>query len=311
MILACLVAVFPFYWMIKSSLSTQSAFQWPPEMIPRSISFDSYSSVVTGYPVVRWFLNSSFVALVTTIFAVLIALNAALALSRYRTRLTGTFGTIILITQMLPATLLVIPMFIIFRNLQLLDSLWGLVVANLAFALPLAIWVLKGFFDSIPREIEEASMIDGSSEVGAFYRVTIPLALPGIIAVSIYAFMVSWGEFFFARTLINQESNWVFTVGSVIVPRRAYAALERTTGRGDHIHSTPLTVLRRSAEAFDLGPHRRRSQRLKEASTGRGGSSIGTFLNTRLQRGYRQLPDVPSCCRCQEEDARRLTNRHL
>jgi multiple sugar transport system permease protein len=212
-ILACLVAVVPFYWMIKSSLSTQSAFQWPPEMIPRSISFDSYSSVVTGYPVVRWFLNSSFVALVTTALAVLIALNAALGLSRYRTRLTGAFGAIILITQMLPATLLVIPMFIIFRNLQLLDSLWGLVVANLAFALPLAIWVLKGFFDSIPREIEEASMIDGSSEVGAYYRVTIPLALPGIIAVAIYAFMVSWGEFFFARTLINQEANWVFTVG--------------------------------------------------------------------------------------------------
>src|SRR5215203_7240196 len=212
-IVACLIAVFPFYWMITSSLSAQSAFQWPPQLIPLSISFDSYRNVVMDFPIARWFLNSSFVAVVSTVLAVLIALNAALALSRYRTRLTGTFGTIILITQMLPASLLVIPMFIIFRNLQLLDSLWGLVVANLAFALPLAIWVLKGFFDSIPREIEEASMIDGSSEVGAFYRVTIPLALPGIIAVSIYAFMVSWGEYFFARTLINQESNWVFTVG--------------------------------------------------------------------------------------------------
>lgn len=212
-ILACLLAIFPFYWMIKSSLATQSAFVWPPEIVPTSISFDPYANVVNGYPIARWFLNSTFVALTTTVLAVLIALNAALGLSRYRTRLTGTFGAVILITQMLPATLLVIPMFIIFRNLKLIDSLFGLVVANLAFALPLAIWVLKGFFDSIPREIEEASMIDGSSEVGAFYRVTIPLTIPGIIAVSIYAFMVSWGEFFFARTLINQEANWVFTVG--------------------------------------------------------------------------------------------------
>ncbi|MDQ2655509.1 MAG: carbohydrate ABC transporter permease [Chloroflexota bacterium] len=212
-VLACVAAIFPFYWMIKSSLTTQSAFTWPPEMIPTSISFEPYVNVINNYPVVRWFLNSSFVAVVTTFFAVMIALNAGLALSRYRTRLTGTFGAAILITQMLPATLLVIPMFIIFRNVKLIDSLWGLVIANLAFALPLAIWVLKGFFDGIPREIEEASMIDGSSEVGAFYRVTIPLALPGIIAVSIYAFMVSWGEFFFARTLINQETNWVFTVG--------------------------------------------------------------------------------------------------
>jgi multiple sugar transport system permease protein len=212
-IVACVLAVFPFYWMIKSSLTTQSAFQWPPEMIPTSVTLDPYWTVVTERPVARWFLNSTFVALVTTACAVLISLNAALGLSRYRTRLTGSFGAIILITQMLPATLLVIPMFIIFRNLQLIDTLGGLVIANLAFALPLAIWVLKGFFDSIPREIEEASMIDGSSEVGAFYRVTIPLALPGIIAVSIYAFMVSWGEFFFARTLINQEANWVFTVG--------------------------------------------------------------------------------------------------
>jgi multiple sugar transport system permease protein len=209
----CVLAVFPFYWMLKSSLSAESAFQWPPEIVPLSITFDPYRDVVAGYPVARWFLNSTFVALATTVLAVLIALNAALGLSRYRTRLTGAFGTIILITQMLPATLLVIPMFIIFRNLGLIDSLGGLVVANLAFALPLAIWVLKGFFDSIPREIEEASMIDGSSEVGAFYRVTIPLTIPGIVAVSIYAFMVSWGEFFFARTLINQETNWVFTVG--------------------------------------------------------------------------------------------------
>ncbi len=212
-LLACLAAVFPFYWMVKSSLTTQSAFEWPPEMVPLSVSLDAYQNVVSGYPIIRWFLNSTYVALATTVLAVLIALNAALGLSRYRTRLTGTFGAVILITQMLPATLLVIPMFIIFRNLKLIDSLNGLVVANLAFALPLAIWVLKGFFDSIPREIEEASMIDGSSEVGAFYRVTIPLTLPGIIAVSIYAFMVSWGEFFFARTLINQETNWVFTVG--------------------------------------------------------------------------------------------------
>ncbi|MFT4038246.1 MAG: carbohydrate ABC transporter permease [Thermomicrobiales bacterium] len=212
-LLVCLGAIFPFYWMVKSSLTTQSAFEWPPEIVPTSISLEPYVNVLQGYPVVRWFLNSTFVAVMTTAFAVLIALNAALALSRYRTRLTGAFGAAILITQMLPATLLVIPMFIIFRNLKLIDSLWGLVIANLAFALPLAVWVLKGFFDSIPREIEEASMIDGSSEVGAFYRVTIPLSLPGIIAVSIYAFMVSWGEFFFARTLINQEANWVFTVG--------------------------------------------------------------------------------------------------
>lgn len=212
-VLACALAVFPFYWMVKSSLTAESAFVWPPEIIPARITFAPYQDVVTGYPIVRWFLNSTFVALATTALAVLIALNAALGLSRYRTRLTGTFGTVILITQMLPATLLVIPMFIIFRNLGLIDSLGGLVIANLAFALPLAIWVLKGFFDSIPREIEEASMIDGSSEVGAFYRVTIPLTLPGIIAVAIYAFMVSWGEYFFARTLINQEAHWVFTVG--------------------------------------------------------------------------------------------------
>ena len=123
MLLACLAAVFPFYWMVKSSLTTQSAFEWPPEMVPLSVSLDAYQNVVSGYPIIRWFLNSTYVALATTVLAVLIALNAALGLSRYRTRLTGTFGAVILITQMLPATLLVIPMFIIFRNLKLIDSL--------------------------------------------------------------------------------------------------------------------------------------------------------------------------------------------
>lgn len=215
-IAVCIVGIcvaFPFYWMVVSSLGSGSAFVWPPQIIPHPLSLGAYHRIVTERPLGRWFLNTTLVAVATALFSLLVALNAGLSLSRFRTRLNGALGGVILITQMLPATLLVVPMYVIFKNAHLLDSLWGLVIADCAFSLPLSIWMLKGFFDSIPPEIEEAAMVDGCSHVGAYYRTTIPLALPGIIAVSIFSFMVAWGEFFFARTLINSESNWVLSVG--------------------------------------------------------------------------------------------------
>jgi multiple sugar transport system permease protein len=213
LVLVLAVVAFPVYWMVASSVSGASQFAWPPHLLPTQPSLVPYVRVVTNHPIGQWFLNTAIVSLGATALTLLVSVSAALSLSRYRTPFNRGAGLVVLVTQMLPATLLVIPMYVIFSHVGLIDTLGGLVIADTAFSIPLAIWMLKGFFDGIPREIEEAAMVDGCSEMGAFRRVTIPLALPGIVAVSIFAFMVAWGEFFFARTLINSQSNWVLSVG--------------------------------------------------------------------------------------------------
>jgi multiple sugar transport system permease protein len=104
-------------------------------------------------------------------------------------------------------------MYFLFRALKLLDSLSGLVLVYTAFAIPLSVWILRGFFDTIPRELEESAKIDGCSELGAFRRVVLPLSLPGLAATGVFAFVLAWNDFFFAKTFINSQSNWVVTVG--------------------------------------------------------------------------------------------------
>ncbi len=212
-IVIVLLVVFPYYWMAASSLQGKSVFQWPPEIWPATVSLKAYMTVVEKRPIAVWFRNTGIVSLTSALFAVAVSLNAAYSLSRFRTRLNGLFGILILVTQMLPATLLVIPFYIIFRDLKLLDKLPGLIIADTTFSLPLSIWMMKGFFDSIPTDLEEQAMVDGCTRFAAFYRIALPLTLPGIVAVAVFAFMVGWDEFFFARTLISSQQWWVLSVG--------------------------------------------------------------------------------------------------
>ena len=123
------------------------------------------------------------------------------------------FSIFILFSQLLPATLIVVPLYVIFRQTGLYNSLIGLAIADAAFVLPLATWLMKGFFDRIPVEVEEQAMVDGCTRVGAFYRIVLPLALPGLVVVVAMSFITGWDEFFLARTLISSQSNWVFSVG--------------------------------------------------------------------------------------------------
>lgn len=212
--LAALAAAFPIYWMVVSSISADSSFAWPPKIIPTDISFTAYSRVVDGTEITTWFLNTLIVALGTTALSLFVGISAGLSLSRYPKNLLGrTTAFSVLLTQMLPATLLVIPIYIVFSQIGLIDSLPGLILADSAFAIPLAVWMMKGFFDGLPTELEEAAQVDGCTELMAYLRITIPLALPGIVAVSIFSFMVAWDEFFFARTLVNSDSNWVLSIG--------------------------------------------------------------------------------------------------
>jgi multiple sugar transport system permease protein len=164
-------------------------------------------------PLARYFLNSLIISTCSTVIAVLIAILAAYAISRYRFRGRQPFRFLILSTEMFPGILFLLPLFIIFVNIEqiigikLYGSYTGLVITYLTFALPFSIWMLVGFFDSIPRELEEAAMVDGATALGALFRILIPLSTPGIIAVGIFAFLTAWGEVLFASVLTDEGTR--------------------------------------------------------------------------------------------------------
>ncbi len=183
--------MFPYYWMVSSSLQGKSVFQWPPELWPKKITFEAYRTITEKKTIDIWFRNTAIVSLSSALFSLAVSVNAAYSLSRFRNRINSLFGVLILVTQMLPATLLVIPFYIIFRELGLQDKLPGLIVADTTFSLPLSIWMMKGFFDSIPMDLEEQAMVDGATRFAAFRKIALPLSLPGLVVVAVWLLLAT------------------------------------------------------------------------------------------------------------------------
>jgi len=207
------VVLFPFYWLLVSSLKTQDQlFQIPPLWIPTAPTFDNFVRLFQGrFPV--WFQNSAVVASATTLLGLTLAALAAYSFSRFPFPGNRALSTIFLFIQLFPVAVVVIPLFILWTNLKLTNTYASLIVTYLVFGLPVSTWLLIGFFNAVPAELEEAAMIDGSSRLGALWRVTLPLALPGLAATAIYIFLLSWNEFFFALTFMNSTDMRTIPVG--------------------------------------------------------------------------------------------------
>jgi multiple sugar transport system permease protein len=207
------VTAFPLYTIVITSLKplrdVQAVWRW----VPSQVTLRPYLEMWETVPLARYFLNSLIISTCSTVIAVLIAILAAYAISRYRFRGRQPFRFLILSTEMFPGILFLLPLFIIFVNIEqiigikLYGSYTGLVITYLTFALPFSIWMLVGFFDTIPRELEEAAMVDGATALGALFRILIPLSTPGIIAVGIFAFLTAWGEVLFASVLTDEGTR--------------------------------------------------------------------------------------------------------
>jgi ABC-type glycerol-3-phosphate transport system permease component len=208
-----LFAVFPLVWMVLTSLKPQADIVTAePVWWPSEFEWGRYRRVLdTGFT--TYLRNSLLVAAGTTGFGLLVATFAGYALARFRMPLRRYLVLVVLATQMFPVAVLLIPFFIVMRNLGLLGSLWGLVIAYLAFITPLMIWILRGFFLSIPDDLEDAAMVDGCTRFGAMWRIILPLAGPGVAAVSIFAWIAAWNEFLFALTFIRSDSLRTLPVG--------------------------------------------------------------------------------------------------
>lgn len=186
-----LFSLFPFAWMVLTSLkSDDEIFTQTPVFVPGDPDFGRYADVLTG-PFLQALWNSTVVAFFTTGLGVAVAILAGYSLARFQLPLRRYLLVLVLSVQMFPVIALIIPLFVVMRTLGLLDSYAGLVLAYLSFTAPLTIWMMRGFFQSIPPDLEDAAMIDGATRMGAFWRVVVPVAGPGIAATAIYAFILA------------------------------------------------------------------------------------------------------------------------
>jgi multiple sugar transport system permease protein len=212
-------AVIPMLWMLSTSLKGQfEALQQPPQWIPAHPTLQQYQTLLSptgtvGPVFLRYFFNSILVSTTTTLLAVLVAVPAAYAFSRFRFPGRDVLFFAVLIRNMFPVVVFLIPLFILMRALHLINTYGSLIVTYMTFGLPLSIWLLKGFYDNIPEELERAARIDGASRFKAFWLIIMPLSSPGIIATAIYAFIAAWNEYVYALTFLNSESLLTLPVG--------------------------------------------------------------------------------------------------
>lgn len=203
----------PVYVMVSSSLKplqdVSGKFQW----IPSGLTVRPYFDIWKTVPLAKYFANSLIVAGAATVASVIIAVFSAYAVSRYAFRGKRVFTITVLSTQMFPGILFLLPLFLIYVNIgnstgiALYGSRGGLILTYLTFSLPFSIWMLIGYFDSIPKDLDEAAKVDGCGPLGALFRVVVPAAVPGIVAVAVYAFMTAWGEVLFASVMTNDTTR--------------------------------------------------------------------------------------------------------
>lgn len=206
-------SVFPVFWMASTAFKPDSEiFTATPRWLPSAPTLGQFRIALSRGGIGHFFVNSAMVAAATTVLSILVAVLAAVAVSRFRFRGRTHLLVMILVVQMVPLEALVIPLFIIMRDSQLLNTLTSLVIAYITFALPFAIWMLKGFVDAIPVELEEAAMVDGCSRLGAYWRILFPLVAPGLVATGIFSFIEAWNEFLLALTFLQDQSKFTLPI---------------------------------------------------------------------------------------------------
>ena len=212
-------AMLPMVWMLITSLKTQfAALQYPPQWLPTSPTLEQYTRLLSpsndvGQEFLRYLFNSVWVSFASTVLGVVVAVPAAYAFSRFRFPGRNLLFYSVLLRNMFPAVVFLMPLFIMMRWLGLVNTQASLILTYLTFGLPLSIWLLKGFYDNIPIQLEQAARIDGASRFQAFFLIVMPLSSPGIIATAIYSFIMAWNEYVYALTFLNDKDRLTLPVG--------------------------------------------------------------------------------------------------
>jgi len=212
-VMFCLVWIFPVYWMVNTAFKRPNDVTTPtPQFVPVHPTLTNFRAAITQSHFLGDLRNSVIVVAGTLVIAIALGIFAAAALSRFRFRGRRVILVLILAVQMLPAAALLIPMFLVFNKMGLLDHYLGLILAYVAAVLPFSIWVMRGFFLAIPYELEEAAMVDGASTGSILFRILFPLVAPGVIATSIFAFVYAWNDYLIAYTFMKDQSMYTLPV---------------------------------------------------------------------------------------------------
>lgn len=214
LILGALFAGLPVLWMFASSFkSNTEIFAFPPRLIDESFSFEAYRSVLTNPQQLRFFFNSYFVSTLVTILTLITSILAGYSFSRFNFRFKGALNLIIIGVQSVPPITLMIPYFGLMVALRLYNTYWALILTYMVFTLPYAIIMMTGYFNTLPKDLDEAVHIDGGSSAVILWRILVPISLPGIVSVGVYTFMLAWNEFLFALTLTRTNDMRTVPVG--------------------------------------------------------------------------------------------------
>ncbi len=214
LIIVSVFSGFPIMWMfLMSTRPVVEIFVVPPRIIPQRFTVGEYIKILSSSKYMRFFFNSYVVGLSATLISVITAIFAGYGFSRFKFSGSKFATLLIVITQMVPPITLLIPYFIMITVLQLYDTYGGLIITYLSFSLPYAVLMLTAYFNTIPRELDEAALIDGASRSRALWSVVLPSALPGIVSVTVYTFLLAWNEFLFALALTRSYSMRTVPVG--------------------------------------------------------------------------------------------------
>jgi len=212
-IVAIVAFAFPFYWMLSTAFKQPADVQtYVPKFLPIPPTLDNFATAVTRPYFPDYVRNSVVVSISTVVAALVVGLLAAATVSRVNFRGRKFFLLLVVVAQLAPFEALLIPMYLVFRQANLLNQIPALIITYFIFTLPFTIWALRGFIDGIPIDLEESAMVDGASRFGAFRHVVLPLLGPGLVATSIFAFITCWNEYIFARILLNDQSKQTVTV---------------------------------------------------------------------------------------------------
>lgn len=204
--IVALFAFFPIYWMLVTSLTpTEYVFQFPPKFVPTKITFDHYQGFFDSPLLLRYFRNSLVVACSTAVGSLLISSYAAYSFSKFRYIGRRPLMFLILSAQMFPQALLLIALYLMFDELDLLNSYWSMILAFTTFTLPLCIWMLKSYFDTIPTDLIEAAKVDGANQLQIIHRILMPIAAPALVSTGLFAFIRGWNDFIYALTLAGPK----------------------------------------------------------------------------------------------------------
>jgi len=210
---ATFATLYPVLWVFKMALTPSQGFDASPNPFPTDPSLANFEHVLFDLPFFTWLFNSVVISAATTLLGVFLACTSAYALSRFRFPGRAPAMLSFLVTQMFPGVLMMIPLYLIMDSLGLLNQLLGLVLVYATTAIPFCVWMLKGYFDTIPKELEEAALMDGASTGMIFWRIMLPLSLPAVAVTALFSFMTAWNEFILAAVFMNDENKYTLPVG--------------------------------------------------------------------------------------------------